>query len=357
MASREDKFQKIFSDVEHSTQIEENVIKFAERSQAYSSSSKRYIAKKSGDSKVVSITPKLLAERKKGLSKYEAKRLKVMTNYQKQLKKVEAKEEKRKLKLAKQTHKYQDKLDKRDKKKQLQEEKRNLKLAKKEEKQEASRQKKTYKKVKKAEKKAIKKDKGLEREKVQLDRMNKILSGQEGKKRLTTPKKRNIFTRLHHMRKYVNSDMKYEVIAEDIKDYKAGKLSEEYMESQWDDIQEYEDAKADIVLKSGWIAFKTALAGVALAGSIFACKTMVNDIQNMKNTPEVTVVKEDPEMEARRAKNAMLKGDDQEFFYEYTNGNPTVENWENLPEEIKQYVRNPSLIKNKVDTKDERGDR
>lgn len=332
MTSNEDRFQSIFQDVERNAH-EENVAKFASKSKTSNveqrnATSSRYTVQKSTDSKNVSFTPKQIAERRKGLSRTEARKAKIMAKYEKQLKKAEIKEQKRKIKLAKKEYKYQIQSDK---KKQEQQSK-----------QEADREKRIYKASKTIEhsvKKTIKaEDKKLAKEKQQQERLNKKINKGKGEKRLTPPKKRNFFVRFHNMRKYINDDFDYAVIEEDLEDYKNGKLSEEDIESEWEEIQEYEDARDDVKLRRGWTAFKLTLAGLALAGSLFACKTMVNDIQARA---QANIAQEKIEMLEKRAESALLRLEDQQFFYEYTEGEPSLENWEKLPEEVQKSVRNP----------------
>ncbi len=299
MENNNDKFQSIFQNVEREAQISGNAVKFVNKSQTSNdrrknTDLKRYTVQKSTDSRIIPITPKRLARRKKDkLSRIEAKKAKIMLKYEKQLRKVEVKEQKRSLMLSK---------------------------------------------------KAVKsEDKQIGKEKEQQERMNRILNRQQGIKRLTPPKKRNIFVRFHHMRKYINSDLEYEAIEEDLQDYKKGKLSDEYIESEWEDIQEYEDARDDVKLRRGWTVFKVTLAGIALAGSLFACKAIDDNIHDMQVRAEVNVTQADIDFEIKRAETANLRLEDQQFFYEYTNGNPSLENWNNLPQAIQKNVRNPVI--------------
>ena len=260
MENNNDKFQSIFQNVEREAQISGNAVKFVNKSQTSNdrrknTDLKRYTVQKSTDSRIIPITPKRLARRKKDkLSRIEAKKAKIMLKYEKQLRKVEVKEQKRSLMLSK---------------------------------------------------KAVKsEDKQIGKEKEQQERMNRILNRQQGIKRLTPPKKRNIFVRFHHMRKYINSDLEYEAIEEDLQDYKKGKLSDEYIESEWEDIQEYEDARDDVKLRRGWTVFKVTLAGIALAGSLFACKAIDDNIHDMQVRAEVNVTQADIDFEIKRAETA-----------------------------------------------------
>lgn len=85
-------------------------------------------------------------------------------------------------------------------------------------------------------------------------------------KRITEPKKRNIFNRLGNI---INLNQhEYDIYKEDIKAYKKGKLSEEHIKLEWEEIQDYEDAKSDIKLRAAWGAFKLALAGLGLAAAV-----------------------------------------------------------------------------------------
>lgn len=349
MENNNDKFQSIFQNVEREAQISGNAVKFVNKSQTSNdrrknTDLKRYTVQKSTDSRIIPITPKRLAKEKKDkLSRIEAKKAKIMLKYEKQLRKVGVKEQKQKIKLAKQAHRYQVQLDKKTQREQADESKRRLKLSKKESKQKYDKDKRVYKKVKVIEKSVKAEDKQIAKEKEQQERMNKILNKQQGSKRLTPSKKRNIFVRFHHMRKYINSDLEYEAIEEDLQDYKKGKLSDEYIESEWEDIQEYEDARDDVKLRRGWTVFKVTLAGIALAGSLFACKAIDDNIHDMQVRAEINVTQADIDFEIKRAETANLRLEDQQFFYEYTNGNPSLENWNNLPQAIQKNVRNPVI--------------
>ena len=85
-------------------------------------------------------------------------------------------------------------------------------------------------------------------------------------KRITEPKKRNIFNRLGNI---INLNQhEYDIYKQDIKDYKKGRLSEEHIKLEWEEIQDYEDAKSDIKLRAAWGTFKLALAGLGLFAAV-----------------------------------------------------------------------------------------
>lgn len=196
----------------------------------------------------------------------------------------------------------------------------------------------------KEEDKEIKKQRKITAREAKADaKLKEKQKEDESKRRITPPKKRNIFSRFHNMLKYNRGDFDFE--EEDVLAYKNGELSIEDLEDEWKEIQKYEDAKDDVKLRRGWNAFKVTLAGLALAGSIFACKTAFDKIEQQFNQMQSVRVEHqtelDKELLAKRAESAALRMEDQKFFYEYTDGEPTLLNWEALPDEIKAHVRNP----------------
>lgn len=168
------------------------------------------------------------------------------------------------------------------------------------------------------------------------------------KRRITPPKKRNFISRLHLASKYQKG--KFELAEENAEMIKDGEiLASSLDEKEWKAVQKYEDARDDVKLRKGWTAFKVALAGIALTGVVlgggYMVKTTIDDMHEqfaqMQEIYEYNQNKANQEMMERRAASMAMNFRDQEFFYEYTNGNPSLENWENLPEAIKEHVRNP----------------
>lgn len=169
-----------------------------------------------------------------------------------------------------------------------------------------------------------------------------------GKRRITPPKKRSFINRLHLANKYQRG--KFELAEEDAEMVKNGEILVSSLDKkEWKAIQKYEDARDDVKLRKGWTAFKTALAGMALAGVVlgggYAVKTTIDNMHEqfaeMQEIDAYNKNKANQEIMEKRAASMALQFRDQEFFYEYTNGNPSLENWENLPEAIKENVRNP----------------
>lgn len=85
--------------------------------------------------------------------------------------------------------------------------------------------------------------------------------------RITEPnKKRNIFNRLGNI---INLNQhEYDIYKDYINDYKKGKILKEDLELEWEEIQDYEDAKSDVKLRNAWRAFKLALVGAGLAATV-----------------------------------------------------------------------------------------
>ena len=342
MANREDKFRSIFQSVEGESYVDGNVVRIGNRPQSSvpkSPNSRKFTAQKQTDSKIIPLTPKLIAEHRKNSSKIDAKKAKIMKRYRQELKKLEEKERKQNLKLAKNANKYKLRED-RQKQRNLRISRQNAKqMERQREKQRVAEEKKTSKKAREIQRSLNKTIKADER-KAAKERKKREEYERKHPRRLTPPKKRNIFSRFHHMRKYIKGNPDYLDIEDDIQDYKDGLISKKVIENEWEDVQEYEDARDDVKLRRGWTAFKVALAGIALAGSLFAYKTTINSI--VANAPDpVAIAQQNSEITEGRAKNAAYKFEDQKLFYEYTDGNPTVENWEKLSEEVKIYIRNP----------------
>jgi len=168
------------------------------------------------------------------------------------------------------------------------------------------------------------------------------------RRRITPPKKRNFISRLHLANKYQKG--KFELAEEDAEMIKNGEiLTSSLDKKEWKAIQKYEDARDDIRLRKGFTAFKVALAGIALVGVVlgggYVVKTTIDDMHEQFAQMEELYIhnqsKANQEMMEKRAASMAMNFRDQEFFYEYTNGNPSLENWENLPEAIQECVRNP----------------
>lgn len=236
-------------------------------------------------------------------------------------------------------------------KKQQREARRKLAAEKAKEREEEKRVEKIAKQISKSVSKTIKKEekeirkqrKITAREAKAEAKLKEKQEDSELKRRITPPKKRNIFSRFSNMIRYNRGDFEFE--EEDVLAYKNGELSIEDLEDEWKEIQRYEDAKDDVKLRKGWNAFKITLAGLALAGSLFACKTAADKIEQQFNQMQSVHIEHqsqlDKDLLEKRAEGAALRLEDQKFFYEYTDGEPTLQNWEALPEELKAHVRNP----------------
>lgn len=165
--------------------------------------------------------------------------------------------------------------------------------------------------------------------------------------RLTPPKgKRNIITRIRHRSHYDKGY--YDYIEENIEN---GYITPETIASgevtkkEWKELQAYEDAREDLTVKKNWGRFKALLAAIALTASMATCKVMYDGIMDSFEQSGITAEETGEQMRLRdlasRAKHALFNFEDQQLFYEYTNGDITEANWEKLPEDVKQYIRNP----------------
>lgn len=224
--------------------------------------------------------------------------------------------------------------------------------------------KKYYKELRKQTKKKIVDQKRLAKKKEEkVEKMSKKISRAVDKKlkkeyklkdqdnirylRLTEPKeKRNLLSRIRNRVRYDKGGFDY--IEENIQN---GYITPETIASgevtkrEWKELQRYEDAREDVSIKKGWGRFKAILAAVAISASLIACKTVYDDVkENLeRGAVQAQELKEKNELEAmeRHAKVALFNFTDQQLLYEYTNGQPTVENWEALPDNVQEYIRNP----------------
>ncbi len=165
--------------------------------------------------------------------------------------------------------------------------------------------------------------------------------------RLTPPKgKRNIISRIRNRGHYDRGD--YDYIEENIEN---GYITPETIESgevtkrEWKELQKYEDAREDVTVRKNWVRFKALVAAAALIGSMALCKNIYDGIQESFERSGIvateTAERDRLDMLARSAKYSLFNFTDQQLLYEYTNGDITEANWEALPENIKEYIRNP----------------
>ena len=165
--------------------------------------------------------------------------------------------------------------------------------------------------------------------------------------RLTPPKgKRNIISRIRHRTHYDKGY--YDYIEENIEN---GYITPETIASgevtkkEWKELQKYEDAREDVTVGKNWRRFKALLATVAITGMLITGKTMYDGI--MDSFEQSGIVAEENAEQMRfgqlesRARHALFDFTDQQLLYEYTNGDITEANWEKLPEEVREYIRNP----------------
>lgn len=212
-----------------------------------------------------------------------------------------------------------------------------------------------YKVIRKEAKKENAEKKRFDRKKQKnVEKVSKQISKSMAKKlkkadnmsylRLTPPKgKRNIITRIRHRSHYDKGD--YDYIEENIQN---GYItpdtiaSGEVTKKEWKELQAYEDAREDVTVKKNWNRFKALIATVAIIGSIAFCKNMYDGIQDSFETSSVvsTEMRERASLE-NRAKHALHNFTDQQLLYDYTDGEITEANWEALPENVKEYIRNP----------------
>lgn len=162
--------------------------------------------------------------------------------------------------------------------------------------------------------------------------------------RLTPPKKnRGWISRLVNRNRYEKG--KFDSIEEDIEDgiYQRKIREKKLSKRKWKKIQKYEDARQDIKAKKALPAFKGALVALALVGSLLTCKVMYdkidNDLKMAAERIDNTAISQ--EMLEKTVRGRAMRLQDINWLYEYTDGQPTVENWEKLSDDIKQYVRNP----------------
>lgn len=165
--------------------------------------------------------------------------------------------------------------------------------------------------------------------------------------RLTPPKgKRNIISRIRNRGHYDKGH--YDYIEENIQN---GYITPETIESgevtkkEWVELQKYEDAREDVTVRKNWNRFKALVAAAALIGSMALCKNLYDGIQESFEISSAAVVEAGErsrldQLESR-AKNSLLSFTDQKLLYEYTDGDITEANWQALPENVREYIRNP----------------
>lgn len=165
--------------------------------------------------------------------------------------------------------------------------------------------------------------------------------------RLTPPKgKRNIISRIRNRGHYDKGD--YDYIEENIQN---GYITPETIASgevtkrEWKELQKYEDAREDVTVRKNWNRFKALVALTALIGSMALCKNLYDGIQESFEVSSISAQENGEKIRLdqleRRAKNSLLSFTDQQLLYEYTDGDITESNWQALPENVKEYIRNP----------------
>lgn len=150
-------------------------------------------------------------------------------------------------------------------------------------------------------------------------------------KRITPPKERGFWERLANII-YLN-EHEYDIYKEDIEDYKKGKISKEDIELVWEEIQEYEDAKSDIKLRTAWRNFKLALVGIGLTAFVGFGKQVVDYSLDFANSFWDDTKKA---LEEHRETYELINGD---YF---PNGEKkrklTLEEYEQLTEEQRKHI-------------------
>ena len=189
---------------------------------------------------------------------------------------------------------------------------------------------------------------------------------QEGSKRYTPHKKRSIWQRIAHMKKYDWG------LYDDLYDINPKDLPEEERKYYWEDVEELEDAQHDFeAFQAKKTAFLVGLASVGLALAICFGTAVYKDINkgdlfNRHNTTSemppneiVTLVEGDTNLrlEENRAKGYLMKFEDQEYLRNRINENFIPENateeqmrdimqeaWRNLEPEVQKWVREPERV-------------
>jgi hypothetical protein len=206
------------------------------------------------------------------------------------------------------------------------------------------------KELEEQKKKEREKLKNKENRKKQANAKKKIKRAKRRKNtRLTCPKEnRSLINRFHHLIKYDMGD--YEFIESDIKE---GKV----YPSDFQEIQDYEDVIDDVALRRGWNGFKMALTVALLSASIALGNYTVNECKNtinQINQKKIETLAEKPKPTEAKAKYYFLKFQDQEYLSEIAEVEETDTNeekyekmkstYDELPDEIKQYMRDPERI-------------
>lgn len=102
-------------------------------------------------------------------------------------------------------------------------------------------------------------------------------------KRFTEPKKRNILSRIILQQKLAKDY--YDYIEDDYEYITQGEVNESKNASKrrdrrfYKEVQQYEDAREDITVKKGWLAFKAGLAATVLAGTMFVGYQTYNEFK------------------------------------------------------------------------------
>lgn len=194
----------------------------------------------------------------------------------------------------------------------------------------------------------------------------KIKKASGNAKKYTPHKKRSIWQRIAHMKKYDWG------LYDDLYDINPKDLPEEERKYYWEDVEELEDAQHDFeAFQAKKTAFLVGLASVGLALAICFGTAVYKDINkgdlfNRHNTTSemppneiVTLVEGDTNLrlEENRAKGYLMKFEDQEYLRNRINENFIPENateeqmrdimqeaWRNLEPEVQKWVREPERV-------------
>ena len=115
-------------------------------------------------------------------------------------------------------------------------------------------------------------------------------------------------------------------------------------DNNWQEVKKYKKPKKNVTLKKAWKGFVIGLCFAGLGG----CIKIAYDIEkSLKENPMEKITETDEETKKMKPNEAMAKAyfyqyRDQEYLNLITNG--SHEEWDALPDEIKDWIRDPAKI-------------